>query len=91
MNGLGTMLTRSMKKVALAAIVAMASVSPTLAAKHHTHHTAKMPNACTKPELRCTVCDKDQWCRVYACSGGETVVLPLPCGENSGLCFAPHC
>lgn len=36
-------------------------------------------------------CDKQHWCRIYACSAGETIVLSFHCNEDSGLCLAPHC
>jgi hypothetical protein len=83
------MLTKSvLVKIALAGTMAMASMSPTLAAKRAMH----TPRPCASPQLRCIAdCDKFHWCRVYACSANETVVLPFPCNEDGGLCFAPHC
>lgn len=82
------MLTKSIAKIALAALVALASMSPTLAAKRYTH----MPNPCAKTQLRCYAdCDKFHWCKVYACSANQTIMLPLPCNEQSGPCWAPHC
>jgi len=83
------MLTTSITKViALAGVIALASASPTLAAKRYT----RMPNPCAKTQLRCYAdCDKFHWCTVYACSANQTVKLPLPCNEQSGPCWAPHC
>lgn len=85
------MLSKSVvAKIALAGAMALASMSPSLAAKRHVRmHT---PRPCASPQLRCIAdCDKFHWCKVYACSANETIVLPLPCNEESGLCFAPHC
>ena len=83
------MLTRSVTKIVLAAVVALGSLSPAFAAKKRAMHA---PVPCASPQLRCIAdCDKSHWCRVYACSANQTVVLPLPCNEEAGLCFAPHC
>jgi hypothetical protein len=84
---------KSVRKIVVAGVLAVgslaiASISPALAAKYYTH----TPKPCAKPELRCIAdCDKEHWCRVYACSANETIVLPFHCNEDSGLCFAPHC
>lgn len=84
--------TRSIMKFVLAGALAVASMSPALAAKRHAHHAPKVINACAQPTLRCVSdCDKDHWCHIYACSGNVTIVLPFTCAEDSGLCFAPHC
>jgi len=88
-----SMLTKSVAKFVLAGamlagVMAVASMSPTFAAKRHMH----TPRPCATPQLRCIAdCDKFHWCHVYACSANETIVLPLPCNEESGLCFAPRC
>jgi hypothetical protein len=82
------MLTRSVVKIALAGAMALASMAPTFAAPRYMH----TPKPCAKPQLRCIAdCDKFHWCRVYACSMNQTIVLPLSCLEPSGTCFAPHC
>jgi len=82
------MLAQSLSKIGLAAVFAVASMSPTFAAQRY----ARAPNPCAKPELRCIAdCDKFHWCKVYACSVNQTIVLPLPCNEQSGPCWAPHC
>jgi hypothetical protein len=82
------MLTRSIVKLVAAAVLTTAAVSPTFA------RMTKMPDACAKPELRCTIpssCDKDGWCNVYGCVGGKTVKLPFACNEKLGGCFQKHC
>jgi hypothetical protein len=79
------MLRKSVTKIALAGLMAVASMSPTLAAK-------MTPKPCAKPELRCTAeCGKDHWCKVYACSFNKTVLLPFPCNEQAGGCLQPRC
>jgi hypothetical protein len=81
---------KSLTKILLAGIVAMASVTPSLAM--HMKHATRAPNACAKTQLRCIAdCDKSHWCHVYACSDNKTILLPFTCGEDSGLCFAPRC
>ena len=80
------MLTKSITKVILAGMLAAAMVSPTFA--------AKMPDACARPELRCTIastCDKDGWCKVYGCIASKTVLLPFSCNEKMGGCMQKHC
>jgi len=84
------MRTKSVTKIVLAGIIALASVSPTLAMPMK--HSARAPNPCAMPQLRCIAdCDKSHWCQVYACSNNRTIVLPFHCGLDSGLCFAPRC
>jgi hypothetical protein len=79
------MLRESVTKIALAGVIAVASMSPTLAAK-------MTPKPCAKPELRCVAdCGRDHWCRVYACSFNQTMLMPIPCNDQNGGCFAPRC
>jgi hypothetical protein len=86
-NGVFSMQSKSVVKIVLVAMFAATALSPALAAPHYT----RMPKPCAKPELRCFAdCGKDHWCKVYACSANQTVVLPVPCNETSG-CLAPHC
>jgi hypothetical protein len=80
--------TRSVTKIVLAVVMAMASTAPTLAA-HRSMHT---PKPCAIPEQRCIAdCDKDHWCHKYQCINNATVLLPFSCLETTGTCFAPHC
>ena len=82
------MLRKSVVTIALASVLAAASISPTLAARRAMH----MPRPCATKELRCyTDCDKNHWCHVYACSANETIRLPFGCNSQNGACFAPHC
>lgn len=79
------MLTKSVAKIILAAAMAAAAVSPTFA-------KMKMPDACARPELRCTSeCGKDGWCKVYGCAFNKTVLLPFGCNEKAGGCLQKHC
>jgi hypothetical protein len=79
------MLAKAFAKITLAAAIAVASMSPTFAAK-------MTPKPCANPQLRCTgACDKDHWCKVYLCSLNQTVQSPFPCNEKAGGCFQPHC
>jgi hypothetical protein len=84
------MLTRSMTKIVLLAAVAMASMSPALAAKRP---MPKMAGACSQPTLRCiSDCDQFNWCQMNTCVNGKSTPVPLwRCFEPSGLCLAPHC
>ena len=75
----------SVAKIVLASLIAMASMSPSLAAK-------MTPKPCAAPQLRCTgECDKDHWCKVYACTFNQTQLMPFPCNEKAGGCLQPHC
>jgi hypothetical protein len=81
------MRTTSVTKIVLAFALAAASLSPALAANRYMH-----PRPCANPQLRCFAnCDKQHWCRVYACSANQTIMLPVPCNDKTGFCFAPHC
>jgi hypothetical protein len=72
-------------KVVLAGMIAVASMSPTFAAK-------MTPQPCAKPDLRCTgECDMDHWCKVYACTFNKTLQMPFPCNEKAGGCLQSHC
>jgi hypothetical protein len=84
------MRTQFVMKLALVAVVAMASMSPALAARRHMHRTA---GACGQSVGRCIAdCDQLGWCQMYTCSGGNSTPVPFwRCYEPSGLCFAPHC
>jgi hypothetical protein len=83
------MVVKSAAKIVLAGTLAVASLSPTLAATRHTH----MAGACGNPSGRCIAgCDQFKWCLVYACANGQSTPVPFwRCYEPSGLCFAPHC
>lgn len=82
------MFAKSLSKILLIGVTMAAIMSPALAAKHAMH----TPRPCAKPQLRCIAdCDKYHWCRVFACSNNKTILLPFPCGEDSGLCLLPHC
>jgi hypothetical protein len=85
------MFIKSATKVMLAGAMAVASLSPTLAAKRHMLH--RMAGACAQPTGRCIAdCDQLKWCQVYICNGGQSTPIPFPrCFEPSGLCFAAHC
>jgi hypothetical protein len=75
----------AVSKMVLAGAIAMASMSPTFAVK-------MTPQPCAKPDLRCTgECDKDHWCKVYACTFNKTVQMPFPCNEKAGGCLQSHC
>lgn len=84
-----SILTISIVTVALAGALAVASLSPALAAKHQ----AKMTGACAQSGGRCIAdCDQFHWCQVYTCAGGKSTPVPFwRCFEPSGLCLAPHC
>jgi hypothetical protein len=83
-----TMLMKSLAKIILAGVMAVASLSPIFAAGRSMH----TPNACANPQLRCIAdCDKEHWCRVYVCSLNQTTLMPLPCNQGAGLCWAQHC
>jgi hypothetical protein len=82
------MLLKSISKVVLAGLLAVAAASPTFA------KMTKTPDACAMPQLRCTIassCDKDGWCKVYGCIVNKTVLLPFSCNEKMGGCAQKHC
>ena len=80
------MFRKSITKIILTGLLAAATVTPTMA--------KKMPNACSRPEQRCTVassCNKDGWCKVLGCFNNKTVELPFSCNEKAGGCLQKHC
>jgi hypothetical protein len=82
------MLKKSITKIMVAGVIAAAAVSPTFAKME------KIPNACARPELRCTIassCDQAGWCKVYGCVGSKTVLLPFYCNDKMGGCAQKHC
>ncbi len=84
------MLIKSVAKIVLAGTLAVASLSPALAATKHMH---KMAGACGNPTGRCIAdCDQFNWCQMYVCANGQSTPVPFwRCFEPSGLCLAPHC
>jgi hypothetical protein len=74
--------------IGIAAALGLASLSPTLAAKH-----AKATGACAQSSGRCVSdCDELNWCTMYTCTGGQSTPVPFwRCFQPSGLCLAPHC
>ncbi|HXX04396.1 MAG TPA: hypothetical protein VEJ37_08680 [Xanthobacteraceae bacterium] len=79
------MLTRSVAKIILAGALAAVAISPAL---------ATWPNACAKPDGRCTAtatCNKEGWCKVYGCIVDKTVLLPFACNVKAGGCLQKHC
>jgi hypothetical protein len=75
--------------IMLAGALALASLSPALAAKHG----KKMSGACAQPNGRCiSDCDQFNWCQVNTCLNGQSTPVPFwRCFEPSGLCLSPHC
>ena len=86
------MRSKSMAKIALAVVLAAASLSPALAAKKPMH-APKTAGACGNPTGRCiSDCDQYNWCQMSVCTNGQSTPVPFwRCYEPSGLCFAPHC
>jgi hypothetical protein len=83
---------RAMLKKSIAfAAVAMASMSPALAAKEL--RTPRPTGACAQSTGCCiAACDQLNWCQMYICTGGRSKPVPFwRCYEPSGLCFAPRC
>ena len=80
------MLIKSVAKIAIAGALALASLSPALAAKKPMHASK---GACGNPTGRCIAeCDQFNWCQVYVCGNGQSTPVPfLRCYEPSGLCF----
>jgi hypothetical protein len=86
--GGGSVRKKSIIKIALAGVLAVATFSPALAAKHK-----NMTGSCAQPTGRCiSDCDQLSWCTMYICSNGQSTPVPLwRCFQPSGLCVAPHC
>jgi hypothetical protein len=76
-------------KIMLAGALAVASLSPALAAKH----VKKMTGACAQPTGRCVSdCDSLGWCQMNTCINSQSSPVPFwRCYQPSGLCLAPHC
>jgi hypothetical protein len=81
----------SIVKIIVAGALAVASLSPALAAK--THARLQMSGACAQPNGRCiSDCDQFNWCTVNTCTNGQSTPVPFwRCFQPSGLCLAPHC
>jgi len=79
--------------IATAAILAAASISPAMAAKHAKAAKANLSGACAQQSGRCVSdCDQLNWCTMYTCVNGQSTPVPFwRCYQPSGLCLAPHC
>jgi hypothetical protein len=79
--------------IALAAVLAAASTSPAVAAKHASPTKPKMSGACAQQSGRCiSDCDQLNWCTMNICVSGQSTPVPFwRCFQPSGLCLAPHC
>ena len=86
------MFARTIAVAALAAVLAVVSLSPALAAKH-VRDAKKMTGACAQSAGRCiSDCDQFNWCTMYTCTNGQSTPVPFwRCFQPSGLCLAPHC
>jgi len=78
--------------ITVAAVLAAASMSPFMAAKHAKPAKA-MSGACVQQSGRCiSDCDQLNWCTMYICVNGQSTAVPFwRCFQPSGLCLAPHC
>jgi len=77
----------------MTAVLAAASLSSTMAAKHAKPTKAKLSGACAQQNGRCVSdCDQSNWCTMYTCVNGQSTPVPFwRCYQPSGLCLAPHC
>jgi hypothetical protein len=92
------MRSNSIFTIALASALAVASLSPALAAKakggdKSGSKAGKIAGACAQPNGRCiSDCDATHWCVVNTCTNGQSTRMPFwRCFEPSGLCLVPHC
>lgn len=86
------MFNKSLFAAVFAALVAAASASPALAAKH-AKASKKMTGACAQQSGRCiSDCDQLNWCTMNTCVNGQSTPVPFwRCYQPSGLCLGPHC
>ena len=78
--------------ITMAAVLAAASVSPAMAAKH-AKPAKTTSGACVQQSGRCiSDCDQLNWCTMYTCVNGQSTPVPFwRCFQPSGLCLAQHC
>ena len=78
--------------ITIAAVLAAASVSPAMAAKH-AKPAKTMSGACAQQSGRCiSDCDQLNWCTMYTCVNGQSTPVPFwRCFQPSGLCLAQRC
>src|SRR5262249_35143409 len=74
----------------MTAVLAAASISSTIAAKHAKPTKAKLSGACAQQNGRCVSdCDQSNWCTMYTCVNGQsnagTVLALLPAERASAL------
>ena len=87
------MLNKFAARIVFAVVLAVASTSAAVAAKHARPTKTKMTGACAQQSGRCiSDCDQLNWCTMYTCVNGQSTPVPFwRCFQPSGLCLAPHC